>query len=424
MSADAASIYTHRICANCGEWHGQIYNNGWTGRYGFAVTRGLGVYMFRSDSNVDGSCACNQFAGWDFNQNALWKSSTLCGTAATGYPGLYLGAISDGVASLGLGFRYVEGSTASPAGDFGISIGNCLLHPSVAWYNRKGIMIASSTAGIVFRVDMDSAGNNLCANIAGWNFNAACLYSGNLIMNSAGSIAGNYTAGSAGWCISSTGAAEFNNVTVRGSIYSCVGKIGLWSLCSTGLYHSWSLGGNCGTSNVILSGFYFHQTSATIGGKAYLNVWQCCSDCSAYSAILCIDTYGTSQYAFYTNGKIQVNSVACSSDRNLKTDFQAISVLPMIRQTPITKWRFKDSQDYQVGWMAQDFHSTFRLAHDWETNLTVGGLDGIALRGVQELDECVAYNNRRILDLESRNACLETRLNCLETEFLQLKKAA
>ena len=119
----------------------------------------------------------------------------------------------------------------------------------------------------------------------------------------------------------------------------------------------------------------------------------------------------SSCYAFYTNGRIYINSTVCSSDRNLKTDFQAISVLPALRQMPVTKWRFCDSQDFQIGPVAQDFNCAFKLSHDWQTNLTVSGLDGIALRGVQELDECITSLQCKIQKLECEMAALREMIN-------------
>jgi hypothetical protein len=45
----------------------------------------------------------------------------------------------------------------------------------------------------------------------------------------------NYVAGSAGWKISNTGDAEFNDVTVRGNVQANVGAIGGWLIDSNGL---------------------------------------------------------------------------------------------------------------------------------------------------------------------------------------------
>lgn len=46
----------------------------------------------------------------------------------------------------------------------------------------------------------------------------------------------NYSAGSAGWIISNNGSAEFNNITVRGTISSNSGNIAGWSIASNRLF--------------------------------------------------------------------------------------------------------------------------------------------------------------------------------------------
>lgn len=57
---------------------------------------------------------------------------------------------------------------------------------------------------------------------------------GTLTLNSGGLIkSGNYSSGSTGWSISSTGAAEFNNVTARGTIYASAGTLGNMTVAST-----------------------------------------------------------------------------------------------------------------------------------------------------------------------------------------------
>lgn len=317
-----------------------------------------------------------------------------------------------------------------------------------AWTGRYGLAVVYNNASI-FEASYDTA-NSLCAQIAGWNFNANCLYSNNILINNNGSIySNNYSAGSAGWCINGAGAAEFNSVTVRGTICSCSGTIGGMALgaCGIGLgdYFAHPKYGSNYTYSSYLTRAYCNGSYDT-----GLNIILACADafsCPPWKIITCISisgstgsgydtsnpalsnapiticTMSTSYYAFATNSRIVASAFCVVSDRAIKTDIQRVSVLSALRQMPVTKWRFCDSPDYQIGPMAQDFNCVFRLSHDWQTNLTVGGLDGIALRGVQELDECVAYNNRRILDLESRNACLETQINCITKELLQLKAA-
>lgn len=367
-------------------------------------------------------------ATWNIGANSIWRaipniSATAfmsfggwCSSTAD-YPGIFFSAdYSSGCTYVGMGLKVFTGS----------------------WSCKVGI-VARVAAKNLFQIHACGDGSNLVANIAGWNFNAACLYAGALVMNSAGSITGNYTAGSAGWCISCTGAAEFNSVTIRGTVCATAGRVGnicisascLWPgvgamtivsdyFCSTGCMNVGYTGIN--TCRIVLGIGNIQAYNCNGSGSLICNTLRYSAGSTDYAMCICMFG-GSTCYAFCTNGRILVGGTTYPSDRNLKTDFQAISVLSALRQMPVTKWRFCDSQDYQIGPVAQDFNRAFRLNHDWQTNLTVGGLDGIALRGVQELDECVAYNNRRILDLESRNACLETQINCITKELLQLKAA-
>jgi len=84
-----------------------------------------------------------------------------------------------------------------------------------------------------------------------------------------------------------------------------------------------------------------------------------------------------------------------------------VNVLHLLRQMPVTMWRFKDSCDYRIGPMAQDFNNLFRLNHDWRTNLTVSGLDGIALKAVKEVDENVQEHDKCISELRLKLQKLE-----------------
>jgi hypothetical protein len=107
------------------------------------------------------------------------------------------------------------------------------------------------------------------ARIAGWNFNSACLYSGNLTLNSSGAITGCYTAGCTGWCISSTGSAEFNNVTVRGTVCSSLGIIGGFTIGSS------TLSAGTTTTTVGISSCNTcpaFWTGATLGGDGLFQV--------------------------------------------------------------------------------------------------------------------------------------------------------
>jgi len=109
--------------------------------------------------------------------------------------------------------------------------------------------------------------------------------------------------------------------------------------------------------------------------------------------------YVTGCYAFCTNAAIRVRYVACSSDREIKCDFAEYLVLPKLREMDIPAWKFKGSTECKIGFMAQDFYNTFAgFSHDCTS---VNGVDGIALKGVKELDECNTKLEQCITDLST-----------------------
>lgn len=76
-----------------------------------------------------------------------------------------------------------------------------------------------------------------------------------------------------------------------------------------------------------------------------------------------------------------------ASDSSLKTDITAIdreALLQQVAQLPITKWRYKGTNEYHIGPMAQDFKNTFQLGVD---DKSISAIDpgGIALAAIQQL---------------------------------------
>lgn len=86
------------------------------------------------------------------------------------------------------------------------------------------------------------------------------IVTGGKIVMGADVQSNNYSAGSAGWRIERTGNAEFNNVTVRGSIYSTAGTIGGFTLASSTL--------SAGSSGTLVRLSANEYTGLHIGGVA------------------------------------------------------------------------------------------------------------------------------------------------------------
>jgi len=171
MSSTESTIYSHRADSAYGEWHGQIYNNGWTGRYGFAVTRGIGNYVFRSDTDINGANACNQIAGWNFDNYKI--SGQSCAGIGSGWA---VTTLRSNHASCCTG----EGLYVFKSNLIHVSTG-MVYDPACYWCcNRYGIgvMVGNGTAWTnnIFEVSTD--GSDLRAQIAGWCFDNKMLKTG------------------------------------------------------------------------------------------------------------------------------------------------------------------------------------------------------------------------------------------------------
>ncbi|MCK9319820.1 hypothetical protein, partial [Methanoculleus sp.] len=99
---------------------------------------------------------------------------------------------------------------------------------------------ACRTVNISNTGDVEIAGTITATSgvIGGWCAASCCLYSGNLILHGgSGYIAGCYAAGSTGFCLGAAGNAEFNCVTVRGTVCACAGCIAGFTITNAcGIY--------------------------------------------------------------------------------------------------------------------------------------------------------------------------------------------
>jgi hypothetical protein len=128
-------------------------------------------------------------------------------------------------------------------------------------------LLEGSVRGIHIGVNEITA-NNIAANtitanqIAANTITADQLVSNIVLVNN--TIQSNiYTAGSAGWIIRNNGFAEFNNVTVRGTVAANAGNIGGWSINTANITSN--------TNNVILYNNGTIQGATIIGGTLISN---------------------------------------------------------------------------------------------------------------------------------------------------------
>jgi hypothetical protein len=114
---------------------------------------------------------------------------------------------------------------------------------------------------------------------------------------------------------------------------------------------------------------------------------------------------------------------ACSSDRNLKENLEAvdaIKVLDAVTKMPITTWNMKGSKTRQMGPSAQDFYAAFRLG-DGDKTINTTDAQGVALAAIQGLNTKLQAQNKaleaRVQELESQLATLHS----LQAEVAALK---
>lgn len=215
MDSANSSFYTGCYCDGVG-WAtmvslGNVYESGtgFTGHYGVAGYSGTSRLF-------ELSTRCSEIAGWNFVAGGMYKSFS----ANTN---IFVGSYQP--VSYGTTYGPQISMWANVSGAWNaIQIGRCLYDGST-WIETNGaIFVQNSTE--FFRSTMSDAGV-LCAHIAGWNFNSACLYANNICLNSAGAIGTtNFASGLRGWCISCTGIAEFASAIVRGELRTSVFRIG------------------------------------------------------------------------------------------------------------------------------------------------------------------------------------------------------
>jgi hypothetical protein len=125
--------------------------------------------------------------------------------------------------------------------------------------------------------------------------------------------------------------------------------------------------------------------------------------------------------AYLTSGGMWTNA----SDKNLKEDFtnpNGKDVLSHIKKLSVTKWKYKGTNEYHIGPMAQDFYSAFNLGTD---DKHIGTTDpaGIALIAIQELatqnDSLQSANTQQ----QQTNASLQQQLNDLKNTIAQMQTA-
>jgi trimeric autotransporter adhesin len=115
------------------------------------------------------------------------------------------------------------------------------------------------------------------------------------------------------------------------------------------------------------------------------------------------------------------------SDRNAKTDFQAVDpedVLERLLGVPISTWNYKTNNAIRhIGPMAQDFYAAFGLGTD-DKHISAVDADGVALAAIQGLYRKLHGQQQQIDELQavkSENAALKRQLMALSAIVREVK---
>lgn len=109
--------------------------------------------------------------------------------------------------------------------------------------------------------------------------------------------------------------------------------------------------------------------------------------------------------AYLTAGGVWTNT----SDVTLKENFSEVNsedILQKIMQLPISRWRYKGTDEFHIGPMAQDFYALFQVGID-EKHISTIDPNGIALLAIQQLKQENTELQKLLTGLQERIALLE-----------------
>jgi hypothetical protein len=125
--------------------------------------------------------------------------------------------------------------------------------------------------------------------------------------------------------------------------------------------------------------------------------------------------------AYVSTGGVWTNA----SDRNLKENFLPITlgaILKNIDALPLTEWNYKteDPSIRHIGPVAQDFFSIFGVGNS-STSISTIDPSGIALAGIQALDEKTHARAVRLAELKQQLAAKTVELRTLQERLARLE---
>jgi hypothetical protein len=377
-----------------------------TGSYNSAV--GVTALMFNTSGSYNtavGFDALRVNGAADYNTgigySALRHNNTGAGNTATGYNALT--SNTSGSTNTANGYEALYSNTT---GFQNLAIGYQALHSNTTGYDNTANGQSALFSNTTGRLNTGTGYFSLHDNNTGI-FNTG-HGSGSLGANTTGSY--NVASGSSSLIVNTTG--SFNTASGFESLYSNNENyntgFGANTLHNTANSQgNTALGYNAGAShnngyynvflgsNTDVSGDDFYNciaighgvvctdvNQAIIGNTATVK-WGFGTVPAAGRALQVGTTTGNGNGAYLTTGGTWTNA----SSVLFKEDFSNLDtkdVLNKISSLNISRWRYKETDEYHIGPIAEEFHSLFNVGTD-EQHLSTIDPSGVALAGIQEL---------------------------------------
>lgn len=160
-------------------------------------------------------------------------------------------------------------------------------------------------------------------------------------------------------------------------------------------YHAQAQGSNC----ITIGTDFYNGTSNTVAiGNSSVNTTKLHGASSNSYALIVGTGSSNGNGAYLTKGGTWTNT----SDVNRKEDITKLDkneILERVSNLDITRWKYKGTDEYHIGPMAQDFYNQFSLGVN---NTSISTIDpaGVALVSIQALNEKVNAQEQVILELK------------------------
>jgi hypothetical protein len=371
---------------------------------------------------------------------SLWANTSGNNNTANGYQTLF--ANSDGYSNTAIGTRALY---SNASGDHNVAVGDSTLFNNYSNNNTAigSKALLSNTSG--YRntaIGLDALYNNtggysntgmgvlaLFANSIGLRNNA--FGDGSLANNSSGNdnIAMGFDAlysNQTGNGNVALGGSTLSNTTT-GLSNTAVGTDALL-INFTGSYNT-ALGyaadvtaSNINNATVIGYNAKIDNANSMVFGNTSVLAWAFGRTSVASGNALQVGSNATNgNGARLTVGGVWTNA-SDSTKKDGITKLDGNDILAKLKQLPVTRWKYKGTNEYHIGPMAQDFYKLFNVGTD---NKTISSIDpaGIALKAIQEQQQMIeqliiameAYQhtvetqNKKLEDLEKRLEALENK---------------